>query len=54
MQNVDFSIQSAWLGWEHGCKIELNFTHPVHAMMDSQLAPLRPLAVQDMQTISRR
>ena len=26
MQDVDFSsaIQSAWLGWEHGCKIELN------------------------------
>ena len=26
MQDVDFSsgIQSAWLGWEHGCQIELN------------------------------
>ena len=26
MQGVDFSsaIKSAWLGWEHGCKIELN------------------------------
>ena len=26
MQDVDFgsAIQSAWLGWEHGCNIELN------------------------------
>ena len=27
MQDVDFSsaIQSAWLGWEHGWRIELNW-----------------------------
>ena len=32
MQDVDFSsaIQSAWLGWEHGCEIELDWIDPCH------------------------
>ena len=38
MQDVDFSsaIQSAWLGWEHGCKIELNLCNLAFELLTVQ------------------
>ena len=51
MQDVDFSsaIQSAWLGWQHGCKIELNIHMHVYHTVILQHANAR----QDAITIAR-